>query len=175
MSSVTTTRIVARAKIAGIDCDDVRVTQIEHGAWEAELLLEGAPVVRVDREIGLSLSQALERLGHVVDALARGQLRVLAERAKEARARTMEAWDSYRAASRASIEAVTALAALDPKTAPAAVIEECLAASRAASAIEAKAYGRWQSLSKSCDRVEREHQKAEEAYDAVRNTAPAGV
>ena len=70
-SDTTTARIVGLAKLAGIDCDDVRLKQLKPGdplGWTAELVHKGKDVENVDSELGLTTTQALDRLGHVVDA-----------------------------------------------------------------------------------------------------------
>lgn len=167
MSPPTTAHLVSLAQIAGIDCDDVAVTQLDSQVWQAELRCQGRAVVQVDSEIGLSASHALERLKHVADALARGHLRVLAAKVAGARAREADARVAYLAASNAATLACLALNALDPGTAPTDAIEQRLRDSRAKSAASDAAFARRQNLSKLRVRAERTHEKTQDAYDKL--------
>ena len=171
-SDTTTARIVGLAKLAGIDCDDVRLKQLKPGdplGWTAELVHKGKDVENVDSELGLTTTQALDRLGHVVDALARGRLKVLAAKATQARAKESEAWRACRTASQAATDAALALNALDPTTAPTEMIETRLYASRAASEADRAAYARWKSLHRASDRASHDREQASDAYHALRS------
>lgn len=168
------TCIVGLAKLAGIDCDDVRLKQIKPDdplGWTAELVHQGKDVETLDREIGLTSTQALDRLRHVVDALARARLKVLSAKAAIARAKAIEASGAEKAAYRAANEAALALTSLDPATASTKTIEERLRASRTASAACDAANARWLSLHKLCGRALREREKAQDAYHEFQSRA----
>lgn len=145
-------RIIALAKVAKIDCDDVPV-EPQNGAFVASLRRRGADVVVLDSELGLTEKQALERLEHIVDAHARARMKLARVECGRLRAGEAPLRAQVRSAREMRDAANASLQALDPSTAQQREIDARLTACTDAARILAACERAAHAATKKADRA----------------------